>query len=430
VIANQAGGHIVAGLQAIYLGGAIGTVTNAGSIGGGPTTGNGIIVTAGVVVTNQSGGVITAKYGIHAIVAAATVFNYGSIGGNQTTSSAAGIALGAGGAVTNHSGGRITGLRGVAATGGSVVNAGAIAGNAASATGIGVQLISGAAFSNQPGGTVTGFAAVYAKTGAATVANSGSIGGNTASGSGVRLASGGAVTNLSGGVVSGFDGILTAGGATVVNAGSISGTTAVSFGAGATNLLVTEPGAVFTGLVDGGNTIGASLVSTLELASGASAGTLGGLGSQFVHFAQITIDANANWAVSGANTLVAGAKLTNSGTLTDTGTLVNSGTLAGNRLNLSGGVLINQAGAVLTASSVYGSILGGADTVVNLGSISSSSAAAIYLRASGAVTNTAGATITGLRVGVQLGNAVASVTKSAPRRVSVATASNCTTVAC
>ncbi|MDR3537185.1 MAG: hypothetical protein P4L71_11860, partial [Acetobacteraceae bacterium] len=362
-ITNQSGGQIIAGLQGIYFGGAVGTLINAGTIAGGPTTGNGVIVASGAVVTNQSGGLIIGKYGVHAVSAPATVVNYGSIGGNMTIAASTGIALGAGGAVTNQSGGTITGLRGITTTGGAVVNAGSIGGNTTTATGMGVQLVSGASLSNALGGTITGFAAVYAKTGATTVVNSGRIGGNTATGSGVRLTAGGAVTNQSAGVITGFDGILTAGGATVENAGSIGGTTAVSFGAGAANRLVVDPGATFTGQVNGGNTIGAAFVSTMELTSAVSAGTLSGLGIQFGNFAQTTIDIGANWTLSGSNSLVAGATLTNSGTLTDAGTLSNAGTIqsnqgtAGTAVDFTGGDarLIDNPGAVF-----IGAIYGGA----------------------------------------------------------------------
>jgi Hint domain len=70
----------------------------------------------------------------------------------------------------------------------------------------------------------------------------------------------------------------------------------VFFGRG-NNRLVDHPGAVFVGNVDGGNTLGSTSVSTLELASGTSAGTLVGLGTQFVNFGQVTLDAGAEWTL-------------------------------------------------------------------------------------------------------------------------------------
>jgi hypothetical protein len=376
LIVNQAGGEIIAGLQGVYFGGAAGTMVNAGSIGGGPTTGNGIIFTTGGAVTNQSGGVITGKYAIRAGSSAITVVNSGSLGGNLATGG--GVNLGAGSSVTNQSGGTITGLKAVNVTGGTVTNAGGIYGNTIVATGAGVQLVSGGSFTNLSSGTVSGFAGVYGKTSAATVVNAGSIHGNIASGRGVSLAAGGSVTNLSSGVITGFDGILAAGGATVENAGSIGGTTAVAFGSGVTNRLVFDPGAVFSGTVDGGNTIGAASTSTLELTPSGAAGTLSGLGTQFIHFARVTIDTGANWTLNAANTLVAGATLTNAGTLTAAGTLQNDGTIIG-----TGGIS-GDYGVVIGASAIlanlgtsaliqgYGGVLvGTGGTVINAGSIGS-----------------------------------------------------------
>jgi hypothetical protein len=90
---------------------------------------------------------------------------------------------------------------------------------------------------------------------------------------------------------------------TVVNAGTITGSNhAVKFAAGYANRLVIDPGAVFSGTVTGGNTIGAAYVSTLELVSAVSAGTLSGLGMQFVDFAQVTVDAGAQFTLAGSNT--------------------------------------------------------------------------------------------------------------------------------
>jgi fibronectin-binding autotransporter adhesin len=406
-ITNLAGGQIIAGLQGIYIGGVAGTIVNAGSVGGGPTTGNGIIFATVGVVTNQSGGVITGKYGIRAVSGAVTVTNAGSIGGNLAAGG--GLNLAAGGSVTNQSGGTITGQKAVLVTSGTVTNAGSIGGNTAIATGAGVQLSSGGSFTNQSGGAVTGFAGVFSN-GAATVVNAGNIGGNLVNGRGISLTGSGSVSNQAGGVITGFDGILAVGSATVVNAGSIGGATAVAFGAGVINRLVIDPGAVFSGTVDGGNTIGGAFISTMELAPGASAGTLSGLGTQFINFAASTIDAGANWTFSGANTLAAGATLVNSGTLTDIGTLLNSGSITGNKLSLNGGMLNNRTGGVLTATYVYGVRAGAADMVVNQGIITDTIGSAIYLAASGSVTNAVGGVIHGYGPAVKLSGTAAAVT--------------------
>jgi hypothetical protein len=53
--------------------------------------------------------------------------------------------------------------------------------------------------------------------------------------------------------------------------------------------------------------IGSSVVSTLELASGSSAGTLTGLGTQFVNFGSIAFDQGADWFIEGNTAGLAGA---------------------------------------------------------------------------------------------------------------------------
>jgi len=114
-----------------------------------------------------------------------------------------------------------------------------------------------------------------------TVVNAGYIGADGLSGNGaIALDAGGCVTNQIGGVIHGFyHGIIALGAVTVVNAGRItSAFDAVDSEAGFANRMIVDPGAKFIGTVDAGNTIGASAVSTLELAGGASglAGTITG----------------------------------------------------------------------------------------------------------------------------------------------------------
>jgi hypothetical protein len=81
---------------------------------------------------------------------------------------------------------------------------------------------------------------------------------------------------------------------------------ALRFDAGYANRLVVDPGAVFVGTVDGGDTIGASAVSTLELASGSSAGVLSGIGTQSINFGSIAFDSGADWVIAGNTSGLAG----------------------------------------------------------------------------------------------------------------------------
>jgi hypothetical protein len=102
---------------------------------------------------------------------------------------------------------------------------------------------------------------------------------------------------------------------TLVNAGHITGSTyGVLLASGFTNRLVIDPGAVFSGTVSGGNTIGNGHISTLELASG-STGTLTSFGSKYIDFAQVTIDAGATWMVDRADSFATGVTVTDSGTI-------------------------------------------------------------------------------------------------------------------
>ena len=289
--------------------------------------------------------------------------------------------LDGGGTVSNQNRGQINGDDGIFAgsVAATVVNASSIRGNTTQGTG--VYLAAGGLVSNQSGGTISGRNGVYAKTAAATVVNAGGIGGGALSGFGIELAAGGQVTNQSAGTIGGGGG-------------------AATFAAGFANRLAIVPGAVFYGVSDGGNTIGATQVSTLELVSAASAGTISGIGSEDIDFALTTIDSDASWVLAGVNT-VAGS-LVNDGTVTDNGTLTNHGEISGNRLLLDGGALTNLVGGVISAAYVYGIGTGGTDTLANQATIASTSAIAVYFAAQGNVGNAAGASITGGDIGVKL----------------------------
>jgi hypothetical protein len=280
-----------------------------------------------------------------------TVVNSGGITGSS------GIVLNVGGSVTNQSGGAISGGYGIIGEAGPaiVVNAGTIAGSNRA----GIVLRGGGNVTNQSGGVIIGNYGVVGAAGAVTVVNAGSIIGSDSSG--IALLPGGNVTNQSGSAISGaVDGIYDAyGAATVVNAGAIiGGIDAIKFAAGYANRLIIDPGAVFSGGVTGGNTIGATAVSTLELAAGTASGTLSGLGSKYVDFAQIAVDAGAQWALTSSNIIAAGATLTNAGTLT-----LSDGTLSGSA------ALINNGTIVLDPSSMtIASLTGSGSVTIEAGS--------------------------------------------------------------
>lgn len=170
--------------------------------------------------------------------------------------------------------------------------------------------------------------------GVGTVVNYGSITGLAANGEphisyGVSIGGSGSVAssirNLgSNALITGYVAVYAAQNATVTNGGTMEATQtfggaapieAVVFGGG-TNRLIIDPGAVFIGDVNGsgavtvapgGNTtvLGTAHgvgTTTLELASGASAGTMSGLGTKYVGFAAVTIDFSARNGRSAAPT--------------------------------------------------------------------------------------------------------------------------------
>ena len=420
------------------VGGLPDTVVNSGSILGG--TGAGITLLSGGTVTNQALATIGGAIGVGITGYAGTVINRGRV-----TASGSGLRLEAGGSLDNQAGGTIVaGYRGMVAGGGpaSATNGGLVS---ASATGI-VLYGSGGTATNQSGGTIlAGVDGIYVSAGSAT--NQGSI---TATRHGIFMNAGGNVTNLTGGGISGSqNGVVVSGGGqvsnaagatitgryigvdiygasgTVTNAGTIGATEpgvaeAVRFGVGVTNRLIVDPGAVFNGTVDGGNAIGAGFVSSLELASGATAGILGavattgigtaGSGAKYIRFADISVDAGAVWTFAGTNVIEAGATLTNNGTLTNAGSLdasagaitdnaslANTGGISNRVLMTSGARLSNALGGTLNGG-IYAAVGGTGRTVVNAGLITSTSEATlINMQSDGTVSNVSGGVITGIQ---------------------------------
>jgi hypothetical protein len=95
----------------------------------------------------------------------------------------------------------------------------------------------------------------------------------------------------------------------VTNLGTITGSSyAVDLTfSSAANQVVVGPGAVFNGIVSGGN-------GTLELAAGSGAagtlsGTIGGTSGSFRNFSQLVIDPGAVWSLSGALQITTAARL-------------------------------------------------------------------------------------------------------------------------
>jgi hypothetical protein len=229
------------------------------------------------------------------------------------------------------------------------------AGGVISAAGEGVLLNDGGTVNNAAGGTIRaatdGAVAVFTS---GTVVNGGLIGGGDgASSYGVFLGSG-LVSNAAGGLItaagSASYGVEVAELGTVVNAGTIGGAPfAVSFGSGYADRLVVAAGAVFMGAVDGGNTIGAAHVSTLELAPG-----LGTLATPFTHFGAIVFDAGAQWLLAGSAAELAGgeaiAGFTPGDTIELAGTVESYATLAGGVLTLSGGSTLDLPGVASFAA--------------------------------------------------------------------------------
>lgn len=360
-VANQASG-LISGFIGIEANGTVASVANDGTIIGSlGTQGFGIGLEAGGVVTNTSGGTIIGRHAIYVGVygaAASTIVNAGVIAG-ATTATGSGVRLDSAGTITNQAGGTISGyigiLSNVTATAVAVLNAGIIIGDTAGPSGYGIYIRGTGAVTNLAGGTITGRYGISARNKVSTVENAGRIDGGTGAGErGVFLGKGGTITNLAGGTITGNRGVVLTGGAgTLRNAGTISGANAaVSFGSGFDHTLIADVGAVFTGLVNGTNPIGGPNASTMVLASAAATGTISGLGSQFINFARMAVDAGATWVLSGANTLVDQTTLTNNGTVTAAGALKVDDLLGSGRIVTAGGNTITTTGTVAAGQTL------------------------------------------------------------------------------
>ena len=430
------GGVLTNAASAVINGGGYGvrarlasTISNYGSIGG--QTLAGVDLLGGGTMSNAGTGVVSGTvYGFEDSGAPVTVFNGGTIVGKN----AVGALLRAGGTIDNQGSGFIEGgYDGVAATNvaATVANQGSIYGEGFS----GVLFLDGGYVSNASGGTITGaYDGVRITNAPGSVDNLGSIGSFLTHGyyapdpAGVDLGAGGIITNgvsaviratwkgvefgYSTAAVSGtvlnegyiFAGDTVGDGAaiwidepgliinaatgtiatpnfgivaydqtTVVNYGTINALTAVDFFPDSAQLLVDEPGSRIVGLVTGGNAIGSTIVSTLEFASGASQGTISGLGSQFIDFAQMVVDPGASWAIGASNSISAGITLTDAGTLSLTNGVFtdNGATYIGYGANFAyatvtgAGVVWNGGGPLVVGYLGFGelTILNGATVI-------------------------------------------------------------------
>jgi Hint domain len=359
---NEVGGTIAGYLFGVVVSGdnvaksVPGTVTNAGTItfAHNSYSGRGVLLGVGGSVTNLPTGLIEVdRNGVDIYNAAGSLTNAGTIEAVKTS----GIGVVLSGSVSTSSEylsntglieGGLGGVR-VALGLGTIFNQSVIEGIST----YGFNATDGATVFNGSGATIAtgGFNGVQIWNGPRSVFNQGLISATKAPTGffyganryGINLTTGtagptpGYVSNAASGTIIGVSGVGIGGAnGVVLNAGTIESTIlggySVLFWKGHANYLKDEPGAAFIGVVNGGNTIGATAISTLELMSAASTGTLSGIGYQYINFGQITVASGASWVWGGTNSISSGATLTNDGTLellaadlTDDGVLVNNG---------------------------------------------------------------------------------------------------------
>jgi hypothetical protein len=263
---------------------------------------------SGAGIVGNSGSIIGSGNGIDVADNAAVVSNSGTIAG----AFGYGVRLALAGSVTNSVRGTITGagkdaIRINAA--GQVFNYGSIGASGSGASGI--YFNGSGNLYNVAGATLSGVLhGVAVSGGLATITNAGRIVSTNSTTGAAALDSGGALTNQAGGYIAGGYGVYVLGGGTVTNAGTIASTstqdTAIDFAGGSPNQLIVAPGAVFLGVVNGGNTAGAGAVSVLTVEG--TNGSLGGVGSSFANFGSIAFYPGAAWTISGSSAALAGGQ--------------------------------------------------------------------------------------------------------------------------
>ena len=368
------GGSIGVELKSFITAGAA-TLINDGSVIGAGTASLGVDLTGGGSVTNTATASITGTDGVDVSGGTGTVVNEGSVVGSGTAAAFSGsldhngrgVYLKSGGLVTNSASAFIGGgyigveMGGLpSASMAAMVNFGTVAGMGAYGLTAGVVLTAGGSVTNAISGVFSGSVNIEGGTG--TLLNDGSIAGGPDSA--VYLAEFGSVSNGAfGSIAGGRIGVDLYAGGTLTNAGTITAIgTAVAFYGTGSNLLVLDPGFAFSGPVDGS----AYANNTLELASAASAGTVAGLGTQFLNFGPIAFDAGAEWFIGGNTTGLAG---TISGfafgdTIEVTGITATGSSYVGGVLTLneaSGSVELRLPGSFSTSDFVVTNVAAGAD---------------------------------------------------------------------
>jgi hypothetical protein len=252
-----------------------------------------------------------------------------------------------------------------------------------SSSSIGIMDISRAA-SPVPGGSETvlnqglitsGLSAVYERAQVDCVTNGAHGVISSATGAGVfveaNYGAGATATIVNAGVIAGYQGVHTAGFAgqrvqgvapatTIVNAGTIESNIANGLAIqslGALHLTV-DPGSTIIGNVQAASAAGAfqtKVSNVLELASGSTAGTITGIGTQYQGFGTIAIDTKAQWTLVGnASGLASGETVTgflHGDEIDLTGIAATSGSFAHGTLSLYGANHMLDAKLLLSEST-------------------------------------------------------------------------------